>query len=57
MKHYTYKTVNTCSQLIEFDLEGNTVFNISFLGGCISLEPEEAAELYRLLYKLLGNVK
>ncbi|MBQ7385082.1 MAG: MarR family transcriptional regulator [Ruminococcus sp.] len=27
------------------------------LAGCINLEPEEAAELYRLLYKALGVVK
>lgn len=26
------------------------------LAGCIDLEPEEAAQLYRLLYKLLGSL-
>ncbi len=32
---YTYKTQNTCSQRIEFDLEGNVVKNVRFLdGGC-----------------------
>ena len=25
------------------------------IAGCVKLEPEEAAELYRLLYKVLGN--
>lgn len=32
--HYTYKTKGTCSQQIEFDLNGNVVTNVSFLGGC-----------------------
>ncbi|MBR0154827.1 MAG: TIGR03905 family TSCPD domain-containing protein [Treponema sp.] len=32
--HYQYKTKNTCSQLIDFDIEGNKVSNISFYGGC-----------------------
>ncbi len=32
--HYDYKTQYTCSQLISFDLEGDTVSNISFMGGC-----------------------
>lgn len=31
---YTYKTQMVCSQQITFDLEGNVVTNISFLGGC-----------------------
>lgn len=32
--HFDYKTENTCSQLISFDLEGDAVKNITFLGGC-----------------------
>jgi len=32
--HYDYKTKNTCSQLISFDLDGDRVTNISFYGGC-----------------------
>lgn len=32
--HYVYKTKGTCSQQIEFDIEGNVVTNVSFLGGC-----------------------
>lgn len=32
--HYTYKTQNTCSQMISLDLNGDVVTNISFLGGC-----------------------
>ena len=31
---YEYKTVNTCSQLISFDIEGNIIRNIEFVGGC-----------------------
>lgn len=33
MKH-TYKTKMTCSREISFDLDGNKVTNISFVGGC-----------------------
>ncbi|MBO4914905.1 MAG: TIGR03905 family TSCPD domain-containing protein [Oscillospiraceae bacterium] len=32
--HHDYKTKNTCSQLISFDLNGDKVSNISFYGGC-----------------------
>jgi len=32
--HYEYRTQNTCSQLISFDLEGEHVHNIHFMGGC-----------------------
>lgn len=31
---YTYKTKMTCSREISFDLNGNVVTNISFVGGC-----------------------
>ena len=31
---YEYKTENTCTQLISFDLDGNIVSNIEFYGGC-----------------------
>ncbi len=34
MFHYDYKTQLTCSKLISLDLDGDTVHNISFLGGC-----------------------
>lgn len=30
---YTFKTENTCSKMIEFDLEENIVKNVKFLGG------------------------
>lgn len=29
-----YKTKNVCASQIQFDLEGNVVTNVSFLGGC-----------------------
>lgn len=35
MKHITYKTKGTCSQVINFDLDDtNTIHNLIFLGGC-----------------------
>lgn len=32
--HYVYKTKGTCSQQIEFDIEGDVIRNVSFAGGC-----------------------
>ncbi len=32
--HYQYKTKDTCSRIIEFDLEGDRIFNVTFMGGC-----------------------
>ena len=32
--HYEYKTRNTCSQLISFDINGNVITNVCFTGGC-----------------------
>jgi len=35
VKHFTYKTSNVCSQVIEFDLsEDLKVYNVKFFGGC-----------------------
>ncbi|MDD5886556.1 MAG: TIGR03905 family TSCPD domain-containing protein [Oscillospiraceae bacterium] len=31
---YSYQTQGTCSQQIDFDLDGDTVRNIDFYGGC-----------------------
>lgn len=31
---YSYKTQMVCAQRIDFDLEGDVVKNVSFLGGC-----------------------
>lgn len=32
--HYAYKTENTCSQLIELDINNGIVTNVAFTGGC-----------------------
>lgn len=32
--HYEYKTENTCSQSISFDIQDNIITNIAFYGGC-----------------------
>ena len=31
---YEYKTENTCSHRISFDMDGNVITNIEFYGGC-----------------------
>ncbi len=31
---YNYKTSGTCAQEISFDINGNVITNIHFLGGC-----------------------
>ncbi len=31
---FQYRTKGTCSQMIEFDLENNKVYNLIFHGGC-----------------------
>ena len=34
MKHYTYKTSGTCSTEINFDIEDNKIYNLTFTNGC-----------------------
>lgn len=34
MEHFSYTTSGTCSREIEFDIDGNVIHNVSFLGGC-----------------------
>ena len=34
MMHHDYQTEMTCSRMIGFDLDGDVVSNIQFLGGC-----------------------
>ncbi|TDW16852.1 uncharacterized protein (TIGR03905 family) [Breznakia blatticola] len=59
--HYEYKTRNTCSQKISFDLDGNTISNIEFEGGCngnlqaIS-KLLDGASVELIEEKLLGNL-
>lgn len=31
---YTYKTFGTCSREIQFDLDGDTIKAVRFIGGC-----------------------
>lgn len=31
---YSYKTKGTCSQQIQFDIDGDVISNIEFIGGC-----------------------
>ena len=60
MKHYTYRTKGTCSQLIDFDLDNGVVKNVVFTGGCNGnlkaigklVEGKDAAEIRDLL---IGN--
>ncbi|MBQ8527464.1 MAG: TIGR03905 family TSCPD domain-containing protein [Lachnospiraceae bacterium] len=58
--HYEYKTENTCSQSISFDITENRITNISFYGGCngnlkaIS-KLLEGATVEEIEEKLLGN--
>ena len=33
MKH-TYTTKGTCARQIEFELDGNVIHNVQFMGGC-----------------------
>lgn len=34
MEHIIHKNQGVCSRSVEFDLEGNKIFNIKFVGGC-----------------------
>ena len=34
---YEYKTENTCSQIISFDIDGNVITNIEFYGGATAI--------------------
>ncbi len=34
MIHYTYKTQNTCSTVIDLDIDKGVVTNVKFTGGC-----------------------
>ena len=34
MQHFMCKPQGVCARLVEFDLDGDTVHNISFVGGC-----------------------
>lgn len=34
MEHITFKPQGVCSVQLDFDLDGNTLHNVSFTGGC-----------------------
>lgn len=34
MEKYTYQPQGVCSRLIEFELDGNVVKNVKYVGGC-----------------------
>ena len=57
---YEYKTENTCSQIITFDIDGDVITNVSFVGGCngnlkaIS-KLVEGMTVDQIESKLLGN--
>ncbi|MDD6311293.1 MAG: TIGR03905 family TSCPD domain-containing protein [Firmicutes bacterium] len=54
---YEYKTQGVCSMKIDFELDGNTVHNVSFLGGCDGnlkaigklVEGKDASEVVNIL--------
>lgn len=61
MKHFTYKTSNVCSRVIEFDLDDNNkIYNVSFLGGCNGNlkaigKLVEGEDINTVISKLKGN--
>ena len=57
---YEYKTENTCSQILSFDIDGNVITNIEFFGGCNGnlkaiAKLLEGATVEEIEEKLLGN--
>ena len=57
---YEYKTENTCSQIISFDIDGNVITNIEFYGGCNGnlkaiAKLLEGTAVEEIEEKLLGN--
>ena len=57
---YEYKTENTCSQIISFDIDGNVITNIEFYGGCNGnlkaiAKLLDGATVEEIEEKLLGN--
>ena len=57
---YEYKTENTCSQIISFDINGNIITNIEFYGGCNGnlkaiAKLLEGATVEEIEEKLFGN--
>ncbi len=34
MSHYQYRTNGVCAMLIDFDIDGDKIYNVRFTGGC-----------------------
>ncbi len=34
MSHYQYRTNSVCAMLIDFDIDGDKIYNVRFTGGC-----------------------
>lgn len=59
--NYQYKTKGTCSQMINFDIDGDVITNISFIGGCNGNLKAisklcEGMTVSEISDKLLGNI-
>ena len=57
---YEYKTENTCAQVISFDIDGDVIRNIEFMGGCNGnlkaiAKLLEGAKVGEIEEQLLGN--
>ncbi len=60
MEHVTFRPSGVCSTLIDFDLDGGTLRNVRFTGGCDGnlkaiarlVEGRDAAEVAKIL---MGN--
>ena len=68
MQHFDYKPHGVCPMNISFDLDGDTVHNVSFKGGCngnlqaisrvvegMTVEQIEGYFMQRTRHKLLGS--
>ena len=70
MQHFDYKPHGVCPMRISFDLEGDTVHNVSFTGGCngnlqaisrvvegMTVDQIEGYFRQRTRYELLGSAR
>ena len=58
---YEYKTENTCSRIITFDIDGDVITNVSFVGGCNGnlkaiAKLVDGWKVAQIEEKLLGNL-
>ena len=58
--HYSYKTQNTCSRQIDFEIDGDVITQVKFTSGCkgnlkaIS-KLVDVSTVHQIEYTLLGN--